>query len=102
MDPLEKLTTVFQKFPGIGPRQAGRFVQYLLRSSPALRRELAEGVKELGSDVHQCPLCLRYHTRKKGACAICADPGRDATLLAIVASDADLSPLQRSDTYQGH
>ena len=102
MDPLEKLTAVFQKFPGIGPRQAGRFVQFLLRSSPALRRELAAGINELGSDVHQCPMCLRYHTGKKGACAICADSGRDSSLLAIVASDVDLVALERSHTYHGH
>ncbi len=102
MDPLERLTNVFQKFPGIGPRQAGRFVQFLLRSSPALRRELAEGVRELGSDVHQCPSCLRYHTGKKGACGICADIHRDTSLLAVVASDTDLLALERSHTYQGH
>ena len=38
MDPIERLSTLFEKFPGIGPRQAARFVQYLLRSSPTLRR----------------------------------------------------------------
>lgn len=102
MDPIEKLSQVFERFPGIGPRQAGRFVQFLLRSSPALRRELADGVRELGSDVYQCPLCLRYHTGKKGACAICADSGRDTSLLAVVASDADLAALERSHTYHGH
>lgn len=102
MDPLEKLTAIFQKFPGIGPRQAGRFVHFLLRSSPALRRELASLINELGSDVRQCPLCLRYHTSKKSICAICGDSGRDASLLAIVASDADLAALERSHTYHGH
>ncbi len=102
MDPIEKLTAIFQKFPGIGPRQAGRFVHFLLRSSPALRRELSSLISELGSDVHQCPLCLRYHTGKKGTCTICGDSGRDASLLAIVASDADLAALERSHTYHGH
>lgn len=77
-------------------------MHFLLRSSPALRRELASLITELGSDVHQCPLCLRYHTGKKGTCAICADSGRDASLLAIVASDADLAALERSHTYHGH
>lgn len=102
MDPIEKLTAIFQKFPGIGPRQAGRFVHFLLRSSPSLRREIASLITELGNDVHQCPLCLRYHTGKKGTCTICADSGRDASLLAIVASDADLAALERSHTYHGH
>lgn len=102
MDPIEKLTSIFQKFPGIGPRQAGRFVHFLLRSSPGLRRELASLITELGSDVHQCPLCFRYHTGEKGICTICGDSGRDTSLLAIVASDADLAALERSHTYHGH
>lgn len=101
MDPIERLGTLFQKFPGIGPRQAQRFVQYLLRSSPAIRREIMESIRELGSDVAQCPLCQRFHSGKRGLCSICSSNERDATLLAIVASDADLAALERSHTFRG-
>jgi recombination protein RecR len=100
-DSIERLATLFERFPGIGPRQAQRFVQYLLRSSPALRRELIEGVRDLGTAVHQCPECQRYSTGAKGLCAICSDTHRDAALLAVVASDADLLALERSHTYRG-
>jgi recombinational DNA repair protein RecR len=40
-DPIDHLTGLFEKFPGIGARQAQRFVHFLLKSSPALRREIA-------------------------------------------------------------
>ena len=30
MDTIDKLTEIFRQFPGIGPRQAKRFVYYLL------------------------------------------------------------------------
>lgn len=100
-DAIERLTRVFERFPGIGPRQAQRFVQYLLRSSPALRRELAESVRDLGARVHQCPSCKRFHTGSAGPCSLCTNPDRDDSLLAVVAQDADLYALERSGTFRG-
>ncbi|MCR4280908.1 MAG: toprim domain-containing protein [Candidatus Kaiserbacteria bacterium] len=101
MDPIERLTSIFERFPGIGPRQAGRFVQFLLRSPQTLRRELASGVEGLNASVHQCSDCMRYHTGKRGACAICESPKRDSSLLAVVANDTDLLAMERSGTYRG-
>jgi recombination protein RecR len=100
-DPLERLTSLFERFPGIGPRQAGRFVQYLLRSSPTLRRELAEAVRELGGSVSQCPQCFRYHAGDKNLCSICSSTTRDPSSLSVVATDADLLALERTETYTG-
>jgi recombination protein RecR len=100
-DPIERLSAIFERFPGIGPRQAQRFVQFLLRSSPAIRREMIESVRDLSSEVHQCPECMRFHTGSKGPCSICSNPERDDALLAVVASDADLLALERSHTYRG-
>ncbi|HEY4526988.1 MAG TPA: toprim domain-containing protein [Candidatus Paceibacterota bacterium] len=101
MDPIERLTNLFVKFPGIGPRQAGRFVQYLLRSSPALRRELTEAIRELSGSVKQCTRCFRFSAADGKVCATCANPARDVFTLAVVASDADLAALERSGTYRG-
>jgi len=102
MDAIERLVTLFGRFPGIGPRQAGRFVQYLLRSNPSLRRELIEAVKFLGEQVHQCPECFRFHSSEQGICGVCGDTRRDSQSLAVVASDADLSALEHSGTFLGH
>src|ERR1700735_5164789 len=97
-DPIERLTSLFEKFPGIGPRQAQRFVQYLLRSSPAIRREIADSIQSLGGSVHQCRECMRFFSGEGAVCGICANPVRDQSSLAIVASDADLLALERSGT----
>jgi len=101
MEPIDRLSALFEKFPGIGPRQAQRFVQFLLRSSAATRRELIDSVRDLGSSVHQCSGCMRFSSSEKGLCSICADSHRDFTLLAVVASDADLLALERSRTFRG-
>ena len=101
-DAIQRLTSLFEKFPGIGPRQAGRFVQYLLRTSSATRREIADAVHRLAENVRQCGECMRFQSDKGKICSICSNDGRDATLLAVVASDADLAALEKSGTYRGH
>jgi recombination protein RecR len=101
MDPIERLSRLFERFPGIGPRQAQRFVAYLLRSSPSMRRELIESVQELAGSVHQCQECQRYHAGNAKVCSICKNTERNRTYLAVVASDADLAALERSGTYRG-
>jgi recombination protein RecR len=103
MDPIDKLTVLFEKFPGIGPRQARRFVQYLLAAAPALRAELARGVQELGADTAQCKQCYRWFVKesKSGAlCEICAGSGRDSSMLFVVEKDADIDNIERSG-YKG-
>lgn len=100
MDPLERLSALFEKFPGIGPRQAQRFVQHLLRTSPSTRRDLIDSIRDLGSSVQQCPLCMRFSSGQRGLCSICTDTRREP-LLAVVSSDSDLLALERSHTYRG-
>ena len=100
MDPLSVLVEKFVRFPGIGPRQAGRFVQFLLRSSPQYRRELANAILGLSS-TRRCTSCMRFHTGEDDTCAICSSPERDPSLLALVASDTDLDALEKSGAFRG-
>ncbi len=102
MDSIERLSTMFERFPGIGPRQANRFVQFLLRSSPSVRRELVDAIAQLSQGVRQCPECMRFHAGEKAVCAICSNEKRDGSQLAIVASDTDLTALERSHMFFGY
>lgn len=102
MDSIEQLISLFERFPGIGPRQAQRFVQFLLRSSPSVRRELVEAVQSLGSSVRQCPQCMRFSSSDAKICSMCSNTQRDPKLLAVVASDADIAALERGGTYRGY
>ena len=45
MNPIERLTELFERFPGIGPRQARRFVQYLLAEHPSYRSNLSDAIR---------------------------------------------------------
>lgn len=99
MNPIERLTDLFEKFPGIGPRQARRFVQYLLAEPSSSRAELADAVRYLGSQTGQCKKCFRWFVKspeKHGLCTICISASRDARTLFVVEKDADIDNVERS------
>ena len=102
MSPIDRLTQLFEKFPGIGPRQARRFVQYLLVTSPTVRRELAEQISALGAHTAQCKRCHRWFTKdsKETLCTICSNESRDKSVLFVVEKDADIDNIERSG-YRG-
>jgi recombination protein RecR len=102
MDPIERLAKHFERFPGIGPRQAQRFVQFLLRSSVSQRKDFMDALQSLGGSVHQCSECMRFHAGKTKLCSICSQHDRNPTHLAVVATDADLLALERSGTFRGN
>lgn len=96
MNPIDRLTELFERFPGIGPRQARRFVQYLLSNGAQSRAELSDVVKKLGTETAQCKNCFRWFVGKSTECTICANPNRDKSLLFIVEKDADIENVERS------
>lgn len=98
MNPIDRLISQFEKFPGIGPRQARRFVQYLLAGSQASRRDLAEQIKALGSQTSQCTSCFRWFVKRGGndkQCDICSNPNRDRSILFVIEKDADMDNVER-------
>ena len=99
MNTIEKLSRVFTRFPGIGPRQAKRFVYHLLRDGGMTAHELGVLLAELPHEVKQCGECFRYHTGR--ACALCSDFTRDEKTLLVVATDADLEAIERSHNWGG-
>lgn len=99
MDPIHRLTELFEKFPGIGPRQARRFVQYLLASEQPYRTNLADSIKFLGSQTSQCKKCFRWSVKtpdKSSLCDICGNTAREANILFVVEKDADIDNVEKS------
>ena len=105
MTSLEKLSTLFERFPGIGPRQARRFVYHLLTQEPRYLAELADLIASIQNRVTECTKCFRFFA-KNGAgettCEICANSERDHALLMVVERDSDIPPIEKSDTYNGY
>jgi recombination protein RecR len=104
MDAFQNLAELFRTFPGIGPRQAERFVYHLITSPVELRTRLIETLKKLNEETAQCRSCLRYFPQNHNAelCTICANPNRDASLLLVVARDRDITVIEKSGSYDGY
>lgn len=102
MNTIDELAQALAKLPGIGPRQAKRFVYHLLTVSPAERATLAELITSLGKNVKQCPDCMRYHPAASAeVCNYCGDRRRDDSLLMLLEKDQDLAAVERAGTYKG-
>ncbi|HVU06179.1 MAG TPA: toprim domain-containing protein [Candidatus Paceibacterota bacterium] len=107
MDHLNRLHDLFKQFPGIGPRQAKRFVYFLLATSEGYRSALAKEITELAARVTVCTSCYRFFDHKNihqtdRLCAVCRDGSRDKESLMIVAKDVDLDAIEKSKVYQGY
>lgn len=104
MSNLDKLTTYFEKFPGIGGRQAKRFVFHLLTLDPASVAEISSLVANLHTEVSECASCHRFFSTSGGTstlCSICSNSNRDHGKLMIVASDSDITAIERSGQFDG-
>lgn len=104
MNSINKLTELFSKFPGIGPRQAKRFVYFLLTRNSSFLEELARLLLELKKEVSTCESCMRFfsnslHNTK--ICEVCRDPNRNDEMLMIVERDADFENINKSNVYEG-
>jgi len=103
MNPFDKLTRYFEKFPGIGARQARRFVFHLLTLPPEDAKEFSELIRDIHQNVAPCPSCFRFHTPAVGdsRCYICRGESRDKTKLTIVERDSDVDAIERGGVYDG-
>lgn len=105
MDHLNRLHDLFKQFPGIGPRQARRFVYFLLGTTPAYRNTLVKEITELSSRVAICTSCYRFFDKKNqtsNECSVCRDDSREKDSLMIVAKDVDLDAVEKSKFYSGY
>lgn len=104
MSSIEQLAEYFSKFPGIGPRQAKRFVYFLLRENGSFSRDLASAIQNLKTGVLQCSLCFRFFEKNGGTglfCNICSDTERDTGMLLVVEKEADFENVRKSGSYAG-
>ena len=100
-DRIEDLARAFERFPGIGPRQARRFVYHLLSLPLSDRTRIAELVSKLAENVRQCPECMRFANGTGPSCSYCTDTSRDNALLLVVEKDQDLLAVERAGMYKG-
>lgn len=111
--PIQNLVEHFLKFPGVGPRQATRFVFYLLRADRGQATALADAMAKLHDEVNLCSQCYKTfdtnpsnHLGASGRpemllCEICRNPRRNAVEVLVVEKEVDLENVERTRKYDG-
>jgi recombination protein RecR len=89
----------FRRLPGVGPKTAQRMAFHLLErdrdGALELSRSLATAIESIGH-------CRRCRMLTDGElCPICSNPQRDAGLLCVVESPADVAAVEQSGGYRG-
>lgn len=106
MNPTDRLTELFMRFPGIGPKQAKRFVYFLLREHSHYKEQLIKALEELKFTGKQCDRCYRFYGDKHAQlptpiCDICMSKSRDHSQLMIIEKELDLDAVEKTGSYHG-
>lgn len=98
---IEKLITLFSRFPGIGPRTATRFAFYCLNAKKEEMEELINTLKSLKDNVKLCSFCFKAIEGEKELCSICNSTRRDRETICVVEKETDLLSIEKTDEYNG-
>jgi|SRR3989344_4154236 len=104
MDAIDKLTEIFKEFPGIGERQARRFVYFLMSRNGNYVENISGLISDLKKGTAQCKECFRFFVlsgKKEKLCDVCADTNSDSSILMVVEKDSDLESVKKSRIYNG-
>ena len=106
MNPTDRLTELFMRFPGIGPKQAKRFVYFLLREHSQYKDQLIKALEELKFTGKQCEKCFRYYgdrnaNPKNSLCDICSSSSREVSSIMILEKELDLDAIEKTGSYNG-
>ncbi|KTD11513.1 Recombination and repair protein recR [Legionella gratiana] len=99
MDILTRLVEALRCLPGVGPKSAQRMVFHLLQYQRQRGLHLASCLEQAMNQIQHCERCANY--TEQNLCAICQNPDRDASLLCVVESPADVSAIEQSNAFHG-
>ncbi|MGI9293979.1 MAG: recombination mediator RecR [Pseudomonadales bacterium] len=96
---IKELIDALQCLPGVGPKSAQRMALQLLERDRDAGRRLADVLARATERVRRCSRC-RTLTENE-LCDICQDPKRDASLLCVVETPADVMAVEQAGGYRG-
>jgi recombination protein RecR len=96
---LERLVEALRVLPGVGPRSAQRMAYHLLQHDRAGADQLAQALAGALATVRRCARCHNF--TEEEVCALCRSSRRDASLLCVVETPADLAMVEQTLSYSG-
>ena len=96
---LADLIEALRCLPGVGAKSAQRMAFHLLERDREGGLHLAETLQAAMQRIGHCQSCRNFSESE--ACAICASNSRDASLLCVVETPADLLAIEQATGYRG-
>jgi recombination protein RecR len=96
---VEGLKQALQRLPSVGPKSAQRMAFHLLERDRDGARQIGEAIRQALSRVNHCDRCNNFS--ESALCPICDSAKRDAKILCVVETPADLEAIEQSGIYQG-
>ncbi len=101
IEPLDKLTSLLGRLPGVGRRSAERMALKLARDSRGLVRDLILALQELDAKVGACTLCGGITLKTEDPCSLCRDARRDSRVICVVEEPGDILLIERTGCFRG-
>lgn len=92
---VQSLIEAFERLPGIGPKTAQRLTYHLLHAPSEETEALARAALDLKEKTVICEIC--FNIAEHSPCEICADSGRDKSIIAVVEDPLDALALEKTN-----
>ena len=96
---VDELARALRCLPGVGPKAAQRMALHLLQHDRDGAVRLAQALEHASRAVHHCERCNTF--TEDTLCALCRSGKRDAALLCVVETPADLLMVEHTQAYAG-
>jgi len=96
---LSALIAALKRLPGVGPKSAQRMAFHLLERDRAAAALIVQSLQDALVKVDHCSQCRMLCDGP--LCPICQNSARDASLLCVVESPADVVAIEQAAGYRG-
>jgi recombination protein RecR len=96
---LEELIVALRCLPGVGAKSAQRMAFHLLQRDRPGAARLGAALKQVLDAVRHCERCNNFS--ESAVCELCSSPARDASLLCVVETPADLLMIEQAQCFRG-
>ncbi|MDE2195664.1 MAG: recombination mediator RecR [Gammaproteobacteria bacterium] len=96
---LQQLMQALRCLPGVGPKSAQRMVFHLLERNREGALNLATALQAAVTGIRHCERCRML--TDKPLCDICASPRREAKVVCVVETPADVYAIESATGFRG-
>ena len=96
---LQDLMDALRCLPSVGPKSAQRMTLHLLERDREGALALATALRDAVEKIGHCSLCRNFTELE--ICELCSDPKRDANMVCVVETPADVLAIEQSGSFRG-